>query len=57
MDLHGDVHLAQILNEVVSERIVVIQHQHHAGHKVERRRRIGEWHLGGVIYGDEGRVG
>ena len=56
MDLHGHVHLAQILNEVVGERIVVIQNQHHAGHKVERDGRIGEWHLGGVDWRYEGRV-
>jgi len=27
---------------------VATPHQHHAAHKVERRRRIGEWHLGGL---------
>jgi hypothetical protein len=31
MDLHGNVHFAQVLNEVVGERIVVIQDQHHGG--------------------------
>lgn len=30
VDLHGNVHFAQVLDEVVGERIVVIEHEHHA---------------------------
>src|SRR5688572_18560316 len=45
MHLHRHIHLAQILDEIVSERIVIIQNQHHAALKVECAASIGESHL------------
>ena len=38
MDFHRDLHFAEVLDEVVGERIVVIDNQHHGWNLVERGR-------------------